>query len=197
MVYVLIFSEKVYSFILIILTLLSSSTLNFCNQDMHSTVSVASFFSSIAQARAGYFGTELLKTERKEERNLHTIVVQKKQMLKLNSTSPKRCIKFTNWLCKQITPHRLWWQWLKCKEVHLYDDTNRALPLKWLSWMCKLFLSKIPQETLFQLQTQSVHGLYHDIACCRTKNQHDSLNVEIYTYAHTLSSVENRYSTSS
>lgn len=92
---VLLLSEKEYSFILIILTPIPLSTLNFCNQDMYSTVSMASHF-SIAQACPGYFGSELLKTERKEERNLHSIVVQKKQMLKLNYISPKRSIKFTD-----------------------------------------------------------------------------------------------------
>lgn len=46
-------------------------------------------------------------------------------MLKLNYVSPKRCVKFTDWLCKQMTSHWLWWLSLKCKEVHCYKWHKR------------------------------------------------------------------------
>jgi len=47
---------------------------------VYSTGSAASQFSSTAQACPTYFGRELFKTERKEERKLHTIVIQIKRL---------------------------------------------------------------------------------------------------------------------
>lgn len=120
---------------------------------------MASQFSSMVQARPGYFGSEFLKTER----NLHTTVVQKKWMFKLHHIPPNGSIKFAAWLCKQITPHRLWWWWVKCKEVLLYDDTNsthQSFPFEMAALDIEIFLSETPREpreqTLFQLQTESV-----------------------------------------
>lgn len=90
---------------------------------------MASQFSSMVQARPGYFGSEFLKTER----NLHTTVVQKKWMFKLHHIPPNGSIKFAAWLCKQITPRRLWWWWHKqyTSEFSLWNGCpgHRNLPL--------------------------------------------------------------------
>lgn len=185
---VLPFSGKEYSFVLIILTLLPLSTLDFCDQGVYSTPSGASQVSSIAQARPGYFGSEVLKTER----NLHATAVQKKWTLKLNYLSPNGRIKFTAWLCKQITPHGLWWRWVKWKAVLLYDDTNNAPQIAALN--TEIFPSETPQEpreqTRFRLQTEPGHELCHDTVRCRTKKWRVPLNAETYAYVHALSSVE-------
>lgn len=65
---------------------------------MYSTVSVAKQL-SIAQSCLDYFSSEVLKTERKEERNFPTIIVQKKGTEKIHKLN-------YNYMMTHISTHQ-------------------------------------------------------------------------------------------